>query len=155
MNVKEFGQEPVLVDDFYPARLVKITEYQKDYGQGPVDKLAWVFRATASEDALDPDVEPEEEFIGSVEVAAHTFLATGPKSKYAQLNLPAFVEASVDGTWDGDTDPLVGKECEVYVESYETKGGQTRNVVTKVRLPRKKARAALKKAEEDFEDIAF
>lgn len=156
MNSGESAQEPVLVEDFYPAYLKEVTEYQKDYGDGPVEKLAWVFEVTADEDALDPEVEPEEAFTGSVDVAAHTSLATGPRSNFAKLNLPAFAGAD----WDRDTDSLIGRECSVYVESYETKGGQTRNVVSKIKVSKKttaarkkKAEAKVEETERDFENI--
>lgn len=161
MNQNEFGQEPVVVEDFYPAELKETTEYQKDYGDGPVDKVAWVFKITASADALDPDVEPDEEFTGELDVAAHTSLATGPKSNFAKLGLP--VLAGED--WDGDTDSLIGSTCEVYVESYETKGGQFRNVISKIRIPKgkkaakgkgkaaEKARKDEKAEAEDFDGI--
>jgi hypothetical protein len=146
MNSGDATQEPVLVDDFYPGFLKEVTEYQKDYGDGPVDKLAWVFEVTADESALDEDVEPEEPFTGTVDVAAHTSLATGPRSNFAKLNLPAFAGAD----WDRDTDSLIGRDCEVYVESYETKGGQTRNVVTKVKVSKKTAKARKQKAEAEL-----
>jgi hypothetical protein len=135
MNLNDFPQEPILVEERYPAVLKEVTEYEKDYGEGPVSKLAWVFEVTATEDSLDPDVQHEEEFTGTVDIAAHTSMATGPNSNYAKLNFPAFVGEG----WDGDTDNLIGKEAVVDVTSYETKGGQIRNVIEKVRLPKGKA----------------
>jgi hypothetical protein len=151
-----FPQEPVLLEDRYPATLKECTEYEKDYGDGPVSKIAWVFEVQASEDAIDTDVEFEgdAEADKPFEIAAHTSLATGPNSNFAKLNFPAWVGEG----WSGDTDELIGKECVVDVTSYETKGGQIRNVIEKVRVP-KKGRGAKTKAEkeeaEDFDSIPF
>ena len=113
-----------------PAVLKECTEYEKDYGEGPVSKIAWVFGVKASEDAIDTDVEFEGDAQAGkpFEIAAHTSLATGPNSNFAKLNFPAWVGEG----WDGDTDSLIGKEAVVDVTSYETKGGQVRNVIEKV-----------------------
>lgn len=157
MNLNDFPQEPVLLEDRYPAVLKECTEYEKDYGDGPVSKIAWVFEVSADEDAIDPDVEYEEEPTGTYEIAAHTSFATGPNSNFAKLNFPAFVGED----WSGDTDELIGKECIVDVTSYETKGGQIRNVIEKVRVPKGKSKrtpataAAAKEEEADFSDIPF
>lgn len=146
-----FPQEPVLLEARYPAKLKECTEYTKDYGEGPVDKVAWIFDVEAPEDALDPDVnfEGDPSPTGHYEVAAHTFLATGPNSKFAKLNLPAFVGEG----WSGDTDDVIGKRCIVDVTSYETKGGQVRNVIEKIRVPNKGKAAKASKAQEDSEDF--
>lgn len=157
MNTGSFPQEPVLLEDRYPATLKECTEYEKDYGEGPVEKIAWIFDVTASEDAIDPDVKYESSVSDSYEVAAHTSKATGKNSTFARLNLGAWAGEG----WDGDTDSLIGKEALVDVTSYQTVGGQTRNVIEKVR-PAKKVKGAptgkSKKAEitideSDFEDI--
>jgi hypothetical protein len=153
-----FPQEPILLEDRYPAVLKECTEYEKVYkeNEGPVQKIAWVFEVTASEAAIDTDVEFEgdAEADRPFEIAAHTSLATGPNSNFAALNFPAWVGEG----WDGDTDSLIGKEAIVDVTSYETKGGQVRNVIEKVRVPKKSAKAS-KKAEqeeaEDFDKIPF
>lgn len=154
MNMGDFPQEIVLLEDRYPAKLKECTEYEKDYGEGPVQKIAWIFEVEANEDAIDPDVDSSEEHTGVYEVAAHTSLATGPNSNFAKLNFPAFVGEG----WSGDTDDLLGRECVVDVTSYQTVGGQTRNVIEKLRLP-KKAKYTSKKAEaeeaEDFSSIPF
>ncbi len=160
MNMGSFPQEVVLLEDRYPARLKECTEYEKDYGEGPVSKIAWVFEVKAPESAIDPDVDAEEEphEDGLYEIAAHTSLATGPNSNFAKLNFPAFVGEG----WSGDTDDLIGRECLVDVTSYETKGGQTRNVIEKIRLPKKGRKAAggtqtaaEKEEDKDFADIPF
>jgi hypothetical protein len=151
-----FPQEPILLEDRYPAVLKECTEYEKDYGEGPVSKIAWVFEVNASEDAVDTDVEFEGETEAGrpFEIAAHTSLATGPNSNFAKLNFPAWAGEG----WDGDTDSLIGKEAIVDVTSYETKGGLVRTVFEKVRVPKKSAKAS-KKAEqeeaEDFDKIPF
>jgi hypothetical protein len=164
MNLNDFPQEVVLLEDRYPARLKEVTEYEKDYGDGPVAKLAWIFGVRADESAIDPNVEHEEEpsEAGVYEIAAHTSFATGPNSNFAKLNFPAFVGED----WSGNTDDLIGKECVVDVTSYKTKGGQIRNVIEKVRLPRQnkggatgdkaaaRARAEQEEAE-DFDSIPF
>lgn len=149
-----FAQEPVLVEDRYPATLKECTEYEKDYGEGPVPKVAWVFDVEAPEGAIDPDIEyeggPPED--GIFEIAAHTSLATGPNSNFAKLNFPAIVGEN----WDGDTDSVIGTKCLVDVTSYETKGGQIRNVIEKVRKPKKgktQRTAAEKEEEEDFDQL--
>lgn len=146
-----FPQEPVLLEDRYPAVLKECTEYEKDYGDGPVSKIAWVFEVQASEDALDPDVEFEGDAQADkpFEIAAHTSLATGPNSNFAKLNFPAWVGED----WSGDTDELIGREAIVDVTSYETKGGQVRNVIEKVRVPKKRGKAAEKAAREEAEDF--
>jgi hypothetical protein len=157
MNMGSFPQEVVLLEDRYPARLKECTEYEKDYGEGPVSKIAWVFEVKAPETAIDMDVQAEENphEDGLYEIAAHTSLATGPNSNFAKLNFPAFVGEG----WSGDTDDLIGRECQVDVTSYETKGGQTRNVIEKIRLPKKGKKAAATKAEQeedaDFASIPF
>ncbi len=152
-----FPQEAVLLEDRYPATLKECTEYEKDYGDGPVSKIAWVFAVKASEEAMDPDVEFEGDANASepFEIAAHTSLATGPNSNFAKLNFPAWVGEA----WSGDTDEIIGKEAVVDVTSYETKGGQIRNVIEKVRVPKKAAGGRKSKAEQeeeaDFADIPF
>lgn len=161
MNLNDFPQEVVLVEDRYPATLKEVTEYEKDYGDGPVSKLAWVFEVQAGEEAIDDSVDYEGEASGVYEIAAHTSFATGPNSNFAKLNFPAFVGED----WSGDTDDLIGKSCIVDVTSYETKGGQIRNVIEKVRLPKKGQKVAAAKKptkrdpvelnEEDFDDIPF
>ncbi len=162
MKMNDFPQEPVLLEDRYPATLKECTEYEKDYGEGPVAKIAWVFEVEADENAIDPDVEYEGEATGVYEIAAHTSFATGPNSNFAKLNFPAFVGED----WSGDTDDLIGKACIVDVTSYETKGGQVRNVIEKVRLPKagqrgKTATSRSRKEEaeaanaEEFDEIPF
>lgn len=159
LNANDYAQEIVLLEDRYPATLKEVTEYEKDYGDGPVAKLAWVFEVKADEEAIDPDVEAEEDPTGVYEIAAHTSFATGPNSNFAKLNFPAFVGEG----WSGDTDELIGKECIVDVTSYETKGGQTRNVIEKIRDAQKgKGKAASIKStkanaanEADFNEIPF
>lgn len=164
-----FPQEVVLLEDRYPAILKECTEYEKDYGDGPVSKIAWVFSVKASEEAIDPDIEYGEGEVSpthTYEVAAHTSLATGPNSNFAKLNFPAWV----GDDWNGDTDELIGREAVVDLTSYETKGGQVRNVIEKVRVPKKgstkaKANATKTKADatakaereeaEDFDKIPF
>ena len=155
-----FPQEPILLEDRYPGTLKECTEYEKDYGEGPVSKIAWVFAVAASKDAIDPDIEFEGDAQANkpFDIAAHTSLATGPNSNFAKLNLPAWVGEG----WDGDTDSLIGREAVVDVTSYETKGGQVRNVIEKVRVPKKgkgaKAGAptkAEKEESEDFDKIPF
>lgn len=155
-----FPQEPVLLEDRYPGTLKECTEYEKDYGDGPVSKIAWIFEVQASEDAIDPDVEFEgdAEADRPFEIAAHTSLATGPNSNFAKLNFPAWVGEG----WSGDTDELIGREAILDVTSYETKGGQVRNVIEKVRVPKgakKRAKAPATAAasvdESDFDDIPF
>ena len=152
-----FPQEPVLLEDRYPATLKECTEYEKDYGDGPVSKIAWVFKVQASEEAIDPDVEFEgdAEADRPFEIAAHTSLATGPNSNFAKLNFPAWV----GDDWSGDTDELIGREAIVDVTSYETKGGQVRNVIEKVRVPKASKKGRQAKAEEeeaeDFDKIPF
>lgn len=151
-----FPQEAVLLEDRYPATLKECTEYEKDYGDGPVAKIAWIFEVSASEEALDPDVEFEVDAQADkpFEIAAHTSLATGPNSNFAKLNFPAWVGEE----WSGDTDELIGRTAIVDVTSYETKGGQVRNVIEKVRVP-KKAKGTKTKAEkeeaDDFDAIPF
>lgn len=157
MNINSYAQEVVLLEDRYPAALKEVTEYEKDYGEGPVAKLAWVFEVQADDSAIDPDVDYEEDADGVYEIAAHTSFATGPNSTFAKLNFPAFVGEG----WSGDTDELIGKECVVDVTSYETKGGQTRNVIEKIRAPREKGKGKAKNTkanaanEADFDEIPF
>lgn len=161
MNMNDFAQEVVLLEDRYPAKLKEVTDYEKDYGDGPVAKLAWVFTVKAGEDAIDPNIEYEEEATGYYDIAAHTSFATGPNSNFAKLNFPAFV----GDDWTGDTDDLVGKTCIVDVTSYQTKGGQTRNVIEKIRAPKKEQEGAVKQIpnrkseeaelDEDFSDLPF
>ncbi|MEJ7873338.1 MAG: hypothetical protein WKF67_13850 [Rubrobacteraceae bacterium] len=159
MNMNDFAQEVVLLEDRYPAKLKEVSEYTKDYGEGPVQKLAWVFAVSAAEDAIDPEVEYEVDLTGVYDIAAHTSFATGPNSNFAKLNFPAFVGED----WSGDTDDLIGKSCIVDVTSYETKGGQTRNVIEKIRSPKDKAKSKKKApasdpieiVEADFDESAF
>lgn len=156
----EYRQEPILLEERYPATLHSIEEYERDYGDGPVQKLAWIFKVEAGEDAVDPDVEYEEDFTGVFEVAAHTSLATGDTSNFSKLGFWAL--AGED--WDYDTDALIGRECIVDVTSYEKKNGMTSNVVEKVRAPKKakatagrtrKTEEAKKEEEADFENFPF
>lgn len=159
LNTNNHAQEVVLLENRYPATLKEVTEYEKDYGDGPVPKLAWVFEVEADESAINPDVDTEEDPTGIYEIAAHTSFATGPNSNFAKLNFPAFVGED----WSGDTDDLIGKWCVVDVTSYETKGGQTRNVIEKVRQPQKSAQKSNRRPmaktdaanEEDFNKIPF
>lgn len=149
MNLNDFPQEQVLLEDRYRATLKECTEYTKDYGEGPVSKIAWVFTVEASDDAVDTSVEYEGESTDVHEIAAHTSFATGPNSNFAKLNFPAFV----GDNWSGDTDDLIGKSCIVDVTSYETKGGQTRNVIEKIRVPKatQKAGVAAQKTKKEIE----
>lgn len=157
MNLNDFPQEVVLLEDRYPATLKEVNEYEKDYGDGPVSKLAWIFEVVAEDSAIDPDIDLDEEPTGVYEIAAHTSLATGPRSNFATLNFPAFVGED----WSGDTDDLIGKACLVDVTAYETKGGQTRNVIEKIRQPQKgKAKAGASKknvadanSDADFDEL--
>lgn len=150
----QFPQEAVLLEDRYPATLKECTEYEKDYGDGPVSKIAWVFEVQASDEAIDPDIdfEGDAQTGRPFEIAAHTSLATGPNSNFAKLNFPAWVGEG----WSGDTDELIGREAIVDVTSYETKGGQVRNVIEKVRVPKKGRKTKAEKEEaEDFDSIPF
>jgi len=153
----QFPQEAVLLEDRYPATLKECTEYEKDYGDGLVSKIAWVFEVQAAEEAIDPDIEFEgdAEADKPFEIAAHTSLATGPNSNFAKLNFPAWVGEG----WSGDTDELIGRSAVVDVTSYETKGGQVRNVIEKVRVPKKPSGGRKSKTEkeeaEDFDSIPF
>ncbi len=154
----DFEKEAVLLEETYSATLKEVKEYERDFGEGPVQKLAWLFEINASEDDLDEDVEYEAEFNGTIEVAAHTSFATGRNSKFTQIGLARFAGEE----WDGDTDSLIGNACLLDVVQYKTQSGEVRNGVDRVKPP-KKAKAAAKgkasKAEEeeeaDFEKIPF
>lgn len=160
MNTGTFPQEPVLLEDRYPAKLLRVEEYEKTYDGETVPKLAWIFGVKADDSAIDPDIEYEAEREGLLEIAAHTSFATGPNSTFTKLGFPAFV----GDDWDGNTDSLIGKTCIADVTNYETKGGQTRNVIEKVR-PQKKGKGKTEPSaskrdpvdpnEEDFDDIPF
>lgn len=156
MNTESFTKEPVLEADLYPAELVEVNEYEKDYGEGPVQKLAWVFKVTASKDAVEED--PEGTFDGTVEIALHTSYATGKNSKFKSTGLKDVVPED----WDGDTDSLIGMEVTADVVQFKGQDGSLRNGIDKVRPPKKgkKAKAAPKNGkddvtidESDFEDI--
>lgn len=160
----DFVTEPVVFEETYAARLKEVNQYEKDYGEGPVKKLAWVFAAKVSEEDIDDKVEYEAEFDGAIEVAAHTSYATGKNSKFTQLGINKF--AGED--WDGDTDTLIDKDCMIDIVQYKSASGDIRNGVDKVR-PAKKGKGggsrgqsstAAKKDpialnEEDFDDIPF
>lgn len=135
MHPGSFPQEPILFEERYPATLKEVVEYEKDYGEGPVPKLAWIFLVQAKEDDVDDSIPFEGDLSEDslFEIAAHTSFATGPNSNFAKLNFPVLTGES----WSGDTDELIGKACIVDVTSFETKGGQQRNVVEKIRAPKK------------------
>lgn len=160
----DFEKDAVLLDETYPAVLKEVKQYQRDYGEGPVEKLAWIFEVTATEDDIDPDVEYEAEFTGKVELAAHTSYSTGRNSNFLSLGLDKFA----GDDWDGDTDSLVGRECRVDVEQYKVRDtGEVRNGVGKVKPAKKKAGAGARGSsnpskrepieidESDFADIPF
>jgi hypothetical protein len=154
LNLNEFAQEPVLIEDRYPATLKEVTEYERDYGEGPVPKIAWVFEVEAPDSAIDPDVEHDGEPTGTYEIAAHTSFATGPKSTFGRLGLRAWA----GDDWSGETDDLLGNEAIVDVTSYSTKGGQTRNVIERVRVPKggkAKVASGVKRTAQEEEDIEF
>jgi hypothetical protein len=165
-----YPQEPVLLEDRYPATLKEVSEYTATYEGKETEKLAWIFDVEAPEDAIDPDVEIEIEdweYSGKFEVARHTSYATGPKS-----NLRPLLEALLGEVPKKlNTDDLIGLPAMVYVVSYETKGGQTANVIEKVSPPKKEQKAGKPKTktqaqkieeaknadidESDFDDIPF
>ena len=153
----DFAREPVLLEETYPGTLKEVKEYQKDYGDGPVDKLAWVFAVEATEADVDPDVDFDGDFSGEVEIAAHTSWATSKKSKFFQIGLAKFAGES----WDGDTDSLVGNACLLDVVQYKDGNGDVRNGIDRVKPPKKrKVKAGASKKgveidESDFEDIPF
>jgi hypothetical protein len=145
----EYPQDAVILEGQYPATLKECTEYEKNYGDGPVPKVAWIFGVQADEEAVDDDVELGEDVeIPSdyvFEIAAHTSLATGPNSNFAKLNLPAWVGSD----WDGDTDGLLGKKALVDVDQFtRSSDGKTQNVISKIREPRKSRRGRKSKDEE-------
>lgn len=158
-----FPQEPVLIEDRYPATLKDVQEYTSIYEGVESQRLAWIFDVVADEDAIDDSIEIEiegYEFSGHFEVARHTSFATGPKS-----NMRPLLEALVGEVPQKlDTDDLIGLPCIVDVTSYETKGGQIRNVIEKVRPPKKGQQRGRPKSpalpsgaadvdESDFDDI--
>ncbi len=160
MNMSgDFPQEAVLIEERYPAKLHSVEEYERDYGDGPVAKLAWLFEVEATADDIDPDIDYEGEVPEVFEVAAHTSFATGPNSNFAKLGFPSLVGED----WTGNTDDLIGKRCIVDVTTYEGRDGKIRNVIEKVRPPKKAGGGASAKKktkvpdvdESDFDDIPF
>jgi len=130
MNDSELKQEPILLEERYLGRLKEVKQYTKEYKTGPTEKLAWIFEVLASEEDLDPDVEYETDFTGVIEVACHTSLATGERSGFNQKGFWKLV----GDDWDYDTDPLVGLEAMLDVDSYfDDKAGIHRNGIEKVR----------------------
>lgn len=147
MNMTSYEKEPVLEEDKYPATLKEVTEYERDFGEGPVAKLAWVFDISAEADAVEED--PEGKFDGTVECALHTSFATGKNSKFVSSGLSALVPEN----WDGDTDALIGLKAMADVVQYEGRDGDTRNAIDRVRPP-KKARATSKAEKAEAENAA-
>lgn len=156
MNQSTFPQEAVLLDDNYPAKLLRIEEYEKTYDGVVTPKLAWIFGVKANDNAIDPDIEYEAEHEGALfEIGAYTSFATGETSNFYKLGFPNVLPEN----WSGDTDELVGMTCTARVTSY-TRDDKTRNVIDKVSKPKKgKAKAAAKTEaevnEEDFADLPF
>ncbi len=155
MNKSAFPQEAVLLDNNYPARLLRIEEYEKTYDGVVTQKLAWIFGIKADEDAIDLDIEYEAEREGALfEIGAYTSYATGETSNFYKLGFPNVVPAD----WDGDTDKLIGMTCTARVTSY-TKDEKTRNVIdklTKPKAPRNKTPETVEaNNSEDFQDLPF
>lgn len=147
MNMTSYEKEPVLEEDKYPATLKEVTEYERDFGEGPVAKLAWVFDVSADEAAVEED--PEGKFDGTVEIALHTSFATGKNSKFVSSGLGGLVPED----WDGDTDALIGLKAMADVVQYEGRDGDTRNSIDRVRPP-KKVRATSKAEKAEAENAA-
>ena len=163
-----FGQEPILVEGLYPgAKLVETNGYVKNYEGKDTNMIAWIFEVPADADKLDEDVDPDEEFTGTLQIAAHTSEATGDRSNFVKFGFPAFVGED----WDYDSDSCLGYEADVYVESYQKKDGSYRNVISKLKVDKKTANKNKKHSEKaetpvagddapsldesDFEDIPF
>lgn len=154
MKQNSFPQYAVLVDGSYPAKLLKVEEYERTYDGVVTSKLRWIFGIKASENAIDPEIEYEAEREGELfEVAAYTSFATSETSTFHKNGFPNVVPED----WDGDTDDLIGLACTARVTSYE-KDGITSNVIdklTKPKNPRKNAPAPVETDEKDFDDIPF
>lgn len=154
LNTESYAKEPIIEEDKYPATLKEVNEYERDFGEGPVQKLAWIFELEVSESAVESD--PEGNFDGTVEAALHTSYATGKNSKFKACGLKDLVPED----WDGDTDSLIGMQGMADVIQYTGNDGTTRNAIDRIRPPKKvkKAKATPKQDEvtvdeSDFEDI--
>lgn len=157
MNMTSYEKEPVLEEDKYPATLKEVNEYERDFGEGPVAKLAFIFDVSADASAVEED--PEGKFDGTVEIALHTSFATGKNSKFVSSGMAGLVPEG----WDGDTDALIGLKAMADVVQYEGRDGDTRNAIDRVRPPKKAKAASAAKSkpapveanEADFEDLPF
>lgn len=156
MKQSSFPQYAVLVDGNYPAKLLKIEEYEKTYDGVATPKLRWIFGVKADKSAIDPDIEYEAEREGELfEVAAYTSYATSESSGFYKIGFPNITPED----WDGDTDELLGLECTVRITSYE-KDGSFNNVIDKITKPKKSRKKAPEPVEteedsSDFEDLPF
>lgn len=146
-------QGPVLLKGLYPAKLKKVEPYEGKLKDGStVSKLAWVFQVKANDDDVDEDIEFEGELTGFYEVAAHTYLARGDGSKFAELGFSRIIEPN----WTGNTDDVIGTNAQVFVSRYEKSNGFTNNVINDVDRPPKKGKAEpVADDSEDFSDIPF
>lgn len=137
VNPKE---EYTFEDGQYPAVVESVEEVETKFGQ----RLIWKFDTTAEDG-------------NNYEVVGFTSLSPSVKG-----NLVNWSKAILGEVTEGfDTDDLTGMPCVVVIEEFEDANGFQKNKVTKVKAPKKGAKAKSAKTAtddenaEDFESIPF
>ena len=138
VRVQEVIGFSLLDEGMYEAELIEIREIQTQFG----NSWRWIFRIT------DAETENGEPLVSGV-----TSQRVSTRSK-AYSWISALLGRNLKGGETIDLDSLVGKKAQVEIRNRRMRDGtEVSNVVDVKPLPRRKARRAKRKSEEESESV--